>query len=660
MSNNTQPLISADQKLPEITLRAILLAIVLAIILAASNTYLALKIGILTSASIPAAILAMGILRFFKNPNILESNLVQTAASAGEAVAGGIVYTIPALVIIHYWTNFSYWENLAIALSGGALGVLFSIPLRRALMNAPHLYFPEGRAIAELLRIGTQKALGMREMISGGAVGALLELGQTGFKVIGNSVQGWFVAGNTMFGFGGGFSATLIGAGYLIGFNVALSILFGALIVWGFGVPILSTLSHNVDATQTAVSLYGEKIHYMGIGAMLIAGIWTLLTLLKPFYESIRLSVQIFFNKNLSPQKILRTDRDIPLAYVFLGILTIAIFIYFLLHQLFHVDLLNIPAQFNLIFLLGCLFYILIIGFIFSAICGYFSGLVGVSASPGSAVIIAGMLLAALILRTILSLHTSELTQTQLLNAAAITIIIGSVITGAAAIANDNIQDLKVGHIIGATPWKQQVMLLLGVVTAAAVIPPIMNVLFNVYGIAGVVPHAGIDPLQTLPAPPAAMMAALTQGVFNHDLPWDMLEIGALIIIVCIVLNKILEKHNFSLSILAIALGMYFPLASSVPLFIGGLFGLMTKLALQKRQIKTNSDNYQRGLLLACGLVSGAALMDVVLAIPMALAKNPNVLTLLPTNWSSLATGLGILSVIGLGNWFYRVVCKGI
>lgn len=650
------------KNLPEITFRAILLSIILAIVLAASNTYLALKVGILTSASIPAAILAMGILRFFKNSNILENNLVQTAASAAEAVAGGIAYTIPALIIIHYWAHFSYWENLAIALSGGILGVLFSIPLRRVLMNAPHLHFPEGKAIAELLRIGTQKTLGLREMLLGGSAGAALELAQTGFKIISSNVQAWFVAGNTMFGFGGGFSATLIGAGYLIGFNVGLSLLIGALIAWGLGVPIFSILDtfagHTIDATQTAPSLYGEKIHYIGIGAMLVAGMWTLLKLLKPFYESIVLSTQAFLDKNLPEKVIPRTEQDIPLFHVVLGISVISIFTYFLLKHLFHLSLLDLPPQLDIFFLLGALTYVLVVGFIFSAICGYFSGLVGVSASPGSAIIIAGMLLVALILRTILGFYHDILSHTQLLNAAAMTIIIGSIITGAAAIANDNIQDLKVGQIVGSTPWKQQVMLLIGVVAAAAVIPPIMEILFNVYGIAGVLPHEGMDPTQTLAAPPAAMMAGLTQSVFNHNLPWDMLGIGAIIILISIVANKFLEARNFSLSILGIAFGIYLPLSSSIPLFIGGLFALMAKNVLQRRTLEANEQTgiiQQRGLLLACGLVAGAALMDVLLAIPMSLAENANILNILPPGWSNLATILGILSLVLLGSWFYKI-----
>jgi len=661
---------SKPESLSEITFRVIILSIVLAIILAASNTYLALKIGILTSASIPAAVLSMAVLRFFKNSTIYENNLVQTAASAGEAVAGGIVYTIPALILIHYWTHFSYFENLAIALCGGILGILFSIPLRRILMTAPHLHFPEGKAIAEILQFSTKQYSGVREMLLGGLIGGLLELAQTGLKVIANTAQKWFVTGNTIFGFGGGFSATLIGAGYLVGFNVGVSILIGAIIVWGIGLPILSSTSGIVlpatDTISAAMKIYGEKIHYIGIGSMLVAGLWTLLNLIKPFYESIKVSLNGFLKKNLVTEiNIPRTEQDIPFVYVIIGITAMLICTYFLFDYLFPIKGLNLAANISFPIVLGGVIYILIIGFIFAAICGYFSGLVGVTASPGSAVIIAGMLLAALILRLLLTLHAVPLTQEQLLSAAAITIIVGSVITGAAAIANDNIQDLKVGHIIGATPWKQQVMLVVGVVAAAVVIPPIMQILFNVYGIGNVLPHPGMDPTQTLAAPPAAMMAGLTEGVFNHDLPWDMLGTGAIISIVVIAANYFLEIRGISLSILGVAFGTYFPLSSSMPLFIGSLIALITKRALQKRAHGVNEEEKsklnqqsQRGLLLACGLVSGAALMDVLLAIPMSLAHSPDALSILPANWQPLATILGFASLLGLGLWFYRVVCK--
>lgn len=663
MVNQLPPFISDKQQLPEITIKVVILAIGLTLLLAVSNTYLALKIGILTSASIPAAIISMGILRLFKNSNILENNLVQTAASAGEAVAGGIVYTIPALVIIHYWSGFGYWANFAIALGGGVLGVLFSVPLRRVLMSAKHLNFPEGRAIAEVLKAGTQRTFGMREMLWGSGVGAALELAQTGLKVIANNMQGWFIYGRTIIGFGGGFSATLVGAGYLIGFNVALSILIGAVIGWGVSIPCLSMLSAlppSGNAANLVAHVYSQKVHYIGIGAMLVAGMWTLLTLFRPLYTSIYLSIkELNYKNNPQPlQAIARTERDIPFHYLLAGIFLALLLLYCLFKQLFPFNLLGISPVFHTAFLMGSLFYILIVGFIFAAICGYFSGLVGVAASPGSAIVIASMLLVALIVRTIMGLSGAVLSHSQLLHGAAITIIVGAVITGAAAITNDNIQDLKVGHILGATPWKQQIMLLLGVLVAAAIIPPVMQILFNVYGIAGAFPHPGMDPSQMLAAPPAAMMAAISQGVFNHDLPWGLFLSGAVIIFIAIILNKLLEKRHHSLSILGIAIGIYLPLSSSIPLFIGGLIAWLVQRSLRKKQQNTDANRSQRGVLLACGLVSGAALMDVLLAVPMALSGNPDILNILPAQWSSLAMALGVLSVILLGIWFYWVVCN--
>jgi putative OPT family oligopeptide transporter len=490
-------------------------------------------------------------------------------------------------------------------------------------------------------------------------VGGLLEFAQTGLKIIANTFQAWFIKGSTLFGFGGGFSATLIGAGYLIGFNVGISLLFGAVIAWLILVPFLSTLAGvPLPDINSALSTYGEKIHYVGIGAMLVAGFWTLLSLLKPFIDGL----------NISFQGLRRTDleKDIPIRYMLLGLLLTLIFLYFLFHHLFNLTALLIPAHLTFPFILGALIYVLIIGFIFAAICGYFSGLVGVSASPGSAVIIAGMLMIALILRALISLQTNTLTQIQLLNAAAITIMIGAVITGSSAIANDNIQDLKVGHLIGSTPWKQQIMLLIGVIAAASVIPPIMETLFNVYGIANVFPHPGMDPSQTLSAPPAAMMAGLAQGVFHHNLPWSMLGLGAGIILFCIICNLFLRRRDLELSILAIAIGMYLPLASSMPLVIGACFSLITKRYFNKKIKNANEkqktalqNNQQRGWIIACGLVAGAALMDVLLAIPMAVARNPNLLVIMPAHLSGVAILLGILSVGAIGFWLYRVTCRG-
>ena len=245
----------------------------------------------------------------------------------------------------------------------------------------------------------------------------------------------------------------------------------------------------------------------------------------------------------------------------------------------------------------------------------------------------------------------------RLVEAAAITIFLGSIITGAACIANDNVQDLKVGHLLGATPWKQQLMLMMGAVTAAMIVPLIMQVLFNAYGIGNVLPRAGMQLSQALPAPPAALMAALTQAVFNHDVPWNMMGVGALIIAACIGLNLLLTRHGKKLSVLGIAIGIYLPLSSSTPIFIGGLIAFITQRKLKRSQVTANDVRTHRGVLLACGLVAGAALMDVILAVPFALSHSPDMLNIMPSNLHLLAEFLGIITAFSLGIWFYRVIC---
>lgn len=636
-----------------ITLRVILLGIFLAILLAASSTYLALKVGILPSASIPAALLAIAILRSFHNGNIFEVNLIQTAASAGEAVAGGIAFTIPALIIIGYWNYFPYLANCAIALLGGLLGILFSIPLRKILINSPQLYFPEARAISEVLKLSQKQSFSIHKMLVGTSLGACLEFAQTGLKVIAVSTEKWIIFGQSnIIGFGLGFAPALIGVGYLIGWNVGISLLLGAFIAWGISLPLLSYFV-PVDKTfilAKSLMVYSSDIHYIGLGAMLAAGLWTLCHLLHPFYLSLRLSLQGLFQDH-SPQLPI-TEQDIPLHYLLAALGLVIVSIYFLFNYLLPIH--SLLFTFPQLFILGAVLYVVIIGFVFAALCGYFSGLVGVTASPGSAIIISGLLFMALILRAVLFFKGHTLLTSQLLNAAAMTIMIGAVVAGAACIANDNIQDLKVGHLIGASPWQQQLMLILGVIIAALVIPYVMQLLFNVYGITTVLPHVGMNPQQTLSAPPAAMMAGLTQGVFNHDLPWNFLAIGGMIMLILMLVNKI-TKINISL--LGVGMGIYLPLSSSTPLFVGSLFAYGIKLFLQRKihNSQTAQLNIQQhdAVLLSCGLVAGAALMDVLLAIPLSITGNPRLFAIFPAHWQTIPSLLGFLSLLGLAACFY-------
>jgi len=658
------PYIAAGQKVAELSVRVIFLAIILTILLATSNAYLALKLGILTSASIPAAIISMGILRFFKDSTILENNAVQTAASAGEAVAGGIVYTIPALIIIGFWNHFDYFTNFFIAVSGGILGVLFSIPLRRILVNEPDLKFPEGRAIAEVLKSSAEKA-GIKDIFIGGAIGASIELLQVGFKVIASSWTQWFVVKRSLFGLGAGFSATMIGAGYLVGHDMAISIFLGAVISWLIALPLVSQFYpdflNQYPADQAATLLWNSEMRYLGIGAMLFAGMWTFIKLSRPLSKSIRTSLSAYRSKGEVVQKLPRTDKDIPLPYILAGVALIAALLFIFFQHNLPLSQSGLDHSYPMSILFFAVVYVLFIGFLFSVITAYFSGMVGVTASPGSSVVISGMLFAAWLLLTAIDhLLPLPLSQSQIQAAEAITIVIGSVVTGIAAIANDNTQDLKVGQLVGATPWKQQVMLLLGVVISALVIPPVMQLLFNVYGIAGVMPHAGMDISQSLPAPTAALMAAITEAVFRNTLPWTMMLIGSGIIFLVICLNHILKLARFlHLSILGIAIGMYLPISSSFPLFLGGMMALFVQKRLQRLNESKEDITFreQKGTLIACGLVAGSALMDVLLAIPFSIMQSPDALQLVGPSWKNNGVYLGIGSCLFLAWWITHRVC---
>lgn len=658
------PFIAANQNVAELTFRVILLAIILTVLLAMSNAYLALKLGILTSASIPAAIISMGILRFFRNSTILENNAVQTAASAGEAVAGGIVYTIPALIIIGFWDHFDYLTNFFIAACGGILGVLFSIPLRRILVHEQALKFPEGRAIAEVLKSSADK-VGIKDIFIGGAIGAFVELLQIGFKLIASSWGYWFVVKRSLFGLGAGFSATMIGAGYLVGHDMAISIFLGAVISWLIALPIVSQFYpeflNQYPPEQASSLLWSSEMRYLGIGAMLFAGMWTFFKLIKPLSKSISISFRAFISKGKTDADLPRTDKDIPMPFILMGVGVMAAVLFLFFQFIFPLDQVGLENDYSPTIIFCGVMYVLFIGFLFSVITAYFSGMVGVTASPGSSVVISGMLFAAWLLLTVIDhLLPLPLNAHQIQAAEAITIIIGSVVTGIAAIANDNTQDLKVGQLVGATPWKQQVMLLLGVVVSSLVIPPVMQLLFNVYGIAGVMPHPGMDISQSLPAPTAALMAAITEAVFSNSLPWNMMLIGSCIILLALFLNHVFKLKRFiNLSILGIAIGMYLPLASSFPLFIGGMIALFVQKRLERTKMTEEESitRKQKGTLIACGLVAGSAIMDVLLAIPFSILHSPDALQLVGPGWKETGAYLGVLSTLLLAWWINRRVC---
>lgn len=661
------PLIPANQTLPEITLRALLLGTVLTIILAAANAYLGLKVGQTVSASIPAAIISMSLLRFFRHSNVLENTMVQTMASVGEALIAGVTFILPALVILHAWSGFYYWQTVIISLLGGTLGVLFTIPLRRALLLDPTLRYPEGVAISNVFKATANKEkTDMKALTVGGLVGAIISLCQTGFQVLTDNFYYWVKTSATVFGFGLGLSPALLAAGYIVGINVAISLLVGVIIGWIIGIPTLTWIFGFSDATTAsdiAMTIWRSHIRYMGVGTMLVGGLWTLVTLFKPIIQSLSASfISIRKSNHLSTDR-LRTEHDIPMHYVFWSCILLLIPLFILISASIIPADAGITHSFRVLLAGFSAIYILIGGFVFCSISAYFAGLIGATNTPVSGLLVSSLLILCMIFLGFFSL------QQGIQGKELVGVILGigcTVVIGAGiAIANDTMQDLKVGQVVGATPWKQQVMLVLGVLVASFIIPLILDLLYNAYGIGGAFPRDGMNKAQMLAAPQAGLMAAVAQGVYAHNLEWSTIGIGAIIALICIVIDEILKRHGTRLPVLAVGVGIYLPLDASVPVIIGGLLSYLIHLRLNQRYpIAKRTDesivatHRHRGLLLACGIVAGASVMGVILAIPFAIKESSDALKLMPDQYHSLAGILSLIVTFLLCAWIYQVVMR--
>jgi len=657
--SDQEPLISPSVKLPEFTLKSILLSIVLAIILSASNAYLALKLGVTISASIPASVLALGILRFFKNHNVLESNLVQTAASAGEGVAAALAFILPAMLILHVWDSFPYWETAIITLLGGLLGVLFAIPLRRVLLSLPGLPFPEGTAIGNVLKASTKGGAGLKMMSLGGLMGGLVSLSQTGFQVVANNLQLWVLTTRSVFGFGFGFTPAVLAAGYIIGFEVAVSLFTGVFIGWIILLPILGSI-YGVPSGETAyhasVYLWSHYLRYVGVGTMLVGGFWTLIRLLKPIIKGLVVSFARLRNQDGSESAaMLRTEKDIPISWVLISILAIAVLSFVFLYFYFNSLALLHNEQFIWFVVLLSVFYILIVGFLLATISGYFCGLVGSSNNP-----LSGMLISAILLLSILFLlifRVENVVKAKYI--ASGVIVIATIMAGVSSISGENIQDLKAGKMVGSTPWKQQLMLFIGVIVSALIIGPVLELLFNAYGMGGVYPRPGMDPAQMLAAPQAGLMASVAEGILTRRLNWWMILTGGVVAVVIIILDEFLKRKNFRLPALAVGLGIYLPPEIIMPTVIGGVISYFVKrkkrgIKLLPIQEEAKRDKYQLGVLLACGMVAGSALMGVILAIPFVIMGSVDALSLVGAGFKPVAEILGIVVFLLLCYWLYR------
>ena len=659
-AHEVKPVYGDDVNLPEITIRAVIISIILALVLAASNAYLALKIGTTISASVPASIMAIGILRFFKNSNVLESNIIQTAASAGEGVAAATAFILPAMILLKVWHGFPFLQTAAIVIVGGLMGVLFSIPLRRVMLHLPTLKFPEGTAIGNVLRASATGAANLKLLAWGGGVGALVSLCQTGFRIFSDNLQLWAASTSTVFGIGFGYSSASLAAGYIIGIEVAISLAVGLIIGWVVLIPVLGIwmgVPQHMSVNDAVMTLWSHHLRFIGVGTMLVGGVWTLLRLLRPVIKGISTSFKsLAHSDEQSGQRAPRTERDISMKVVAIGTVVFA-FALFVILEIVLRDVNTLHTGVNMMHFVNVVTVIgvLVLGFVVSTVCAYFTGLVGSTNNPLSGIVILVVLAFSALYLVFFGAHLS---QGDAHSVAAMVVLVSLAVATMGSISNENLQDLKAGQMVGATPWKQQVMLAVGVIVSAFILGPVLNLLFNAYGMAGVFPRPGMNAANMLAAPQASLMAAVAQGVLLHNLEWNMIITGGCIGIVIIIIDLFTRRHfNFALPALAVGLGIYLPPEVMMPIVIGGVVSWLVKRQLRRQKRYAHDGDgthHQKGILLACGIVAGSAIMGVILAIPFVIAGSSDALALVGASFRTIANILGTLVFLGLCVWMYR------
>jgi len=640
---------AAAKPAPQLTARAIALAIVLAVLMGAANTYLGLFAGMTIASAIPSAVVSMAVLKLLGHGGILENNIVQTGGSAGSSTATGIIFTVPALVMLGAWNDYRYGWVFAFAALGGVLGVLFSVPLRRALIVDQKLAFPEGTAAAEVLRAGADPTRGAKLLSLAAAAGAVVKLAAAnGLRLIPDTAEAARYVGRGIAYVGTNLSPALLGVGYICGINVGIVMLAGGIISWNVAVPIYS--AYFLDGSSLAASvaglspedaagmLWSQRIRFLGVGAMLIGGLWTLVSLRGSLLAGIRSGFAATRRARAteaagSGDEIPDTERDMPMKYVLTGIVLVSLPLMLMYHSVVGSFLISIPMTLAMI----------VLAFLFCSVSGYMAGLVGSSNDPVSGMIISTILAASAMLLV--------LTHGNAVVGPVAAVMIGAAVCCALSVAGDNVQDLKCGQLVGATPWRQQLMLCIGVVTSAMVIAPVLNLLARAYGI-GVPDAAHLHPLL---APQATMMAAVSKGLFGGSLPMNMLGIGALIGLAVIVLDEWLRRSGagFRAPVLAVAVGIYLPQDLSVPIFVGGL---LSYLARRRRRAGGDESLAGRGMLFAAGMIAGESLTGVVLAIPIVASGRADVLALPAA--LQCGRGVGLAMYLALAALLYWIASR--
>ena len=655
----------------ELTLRGMILGALITVIFTASNVYLGLKVGLTFASSIPAAVISMAVLKFFKGSNILENNMVQTQASAAGTLSS-IIFVLPGLLMAGYWSGFPFWQTALLCMAGGILGVIFTIPMRYAMVVKSELPYPEGVAAAEILKVGNheeegrQGGSGIKELAAGGALAGFMSFCSNGLRVIADSASYWFKSGTAIFQLPMGFSLALLGAGYLVGLTGGIAILLGISIAWGIAVPYFS--SHipqpaDMEMAAFAMKLWKEKVRFIGAGTIGIAAVWTLLMLLKPMVEGLRMSFKSFGGGAPAAE---RTEQDLSPKTMIFWVLSMMLVLGVSFYHFIGDS--HITGGMAWLLVVVCTLLASIIGFLVAAACGYMAGLVGSSSSPISGVGIVSIVIISLVLLVVGEsggLMADEANRKFLL---ALTLLCGSAVICVASISNDNLQDLKTGYLLKATPWRQQIALIIGCIVGAFVISPVLELLYEAYGFTGAMPREGMDAAQALAAPQATLMTTIASGIFAHNLEWAYIFTGIAIGAVLIVIDWVLKKSSGgkrALPVLAVGMGIYLPPSVNMPIVVGAVLAAVLKHIIGKKAENREGrlKNAERiGTLFSAGLIVGESLVGVVMAFIIVFSVTNGgsdaPLALGLENWETTASWLGLAFFITSMVFFAQRVLK--
>lgn len=654
-----------NENLKELTVRGIILGALITVIFTASNVYLGLKVGMTFASSIPAAVISMAVLKFFKDSSILENNMVQTQASSAGTLSS-VIFVLPGLLMMGYWQDFPFWQTMLICAAGGTLGVLFTIPLRRAMVVNSDLPYPEGVAAAEILKAGNHADgdSGVKDIAYGGVLAGLVAFLTNGLRVMADGASAWIQTGKAAFQLPMGFSLALLGAGYLIGIVGGIAMLIGVILTWGVAVPYF-TMSGDIAADASLIDatmvVWKTKVRFIGVGTIGIAAIWTLLILMKPMIEGMVHSFRMLKGGQAESEH--RVDIDLsPKTMIYILIATVVLIVISLHH---FIAAAPISPELSILLVVVCTFLAVFIGFFVAAASGYMAGLVGSSSSPISGIGIISVIVISLVLVSIGNASGLFETVDGQKFLTALTLFTASIVLTTATISNDNLQDLKTGLLVDATPWRQQVALIIGCFVGALVIAPVLEILYHAYGFSGALPRPDMDPSQALSAPQATLMTTISQGIFTNKLEWTYIltgvGLGAVLITIDAFLKKVSNKV-FGLPVIAVGIGIYLPPSINMPVIVGAFLAwIMTRhiAKLGNKEVSAKAERF--GTLFSAGLIVGESLMGVILAFIIAASVTTGgseaPLSLNLENWDTIGEWLGlIVFIVGIVIFTSRVL----